>query len=160
MLPLLLLTSAAPPALEPVAVTQVSTARTVHGIWPVRPVNITGDFDPPAQNWDSGHRGIDLATSTGTVVMSAAGGIVTFATSLAGRGVVVVDHGTVRTTYEPVHATATVGDWVSAGDAIGVIESGTGHCGDGSCLHWGLRRGDTYLDPRLLLGLRPVLKAP
>ena len=141
-------------------VSHVQTTRDVQGVWPVRPAEVTGSFDPPAQNWDSGHRGIDLATSTGTVVMSAADGIVTFAGSLAGRGVVVVDHGSVRTTYEPVHAAVTVGDWVSASDEIGAIETGTGHCGDGSCLHWGLRRGDTYLDPRLLLGLRPVLKAP
>ena len=162
MLPLLLFTISVLPTADqaPVVVASMSSNSSVHGVWPVRPAEVISGFDPPAENWDSGHRGIDLATSTGIVVMSAADGIVTFANSLAGRGVVVVDHGSVRTTYEPVHALVTVGDWVSMGDELGTIETGTGHCGDGSCLHWGLRRDDNYLDPRLLLGLRPVLKAP
>jgi hypothetical protein len=93
-------------------------------------------------------------------VRAAASGSVTYAAALAGRGVVVVDHGNVRTTYEPVRATVSPGDWVSAGDVIGAVEPGEGHCGAGDCLHWGLRRGEDYLDPRLLLGLRPVLKVP
>ncbi|MCG7207085.1 M23 family peptidase, partial [Streptomyces arenae] len=30
--------------------------------------------------------------------------------------------------------------------------AGTGaHCGAGACVHWGLLRGETYLDPLLLL---------
>ena len=63
---------------------------------------------------------------------------------------VVVDHGSVRTTYEPVDALAAVGDEVEAGAVIGRIGRG-GHCGS-SCLHWGLKRGDTYLNPLLLVG--------
>ena len=63
---------------------------------------------------------------------------------------VVVDHGSVRTTYEPVDALAAVGDEVEAGAVIGRIGSG-GHCSS-SCLHWGLKRGDTYLNPLLLVG--------
>jgi murein DD-endopeptidase MepM/ murein hydrolase activator NlpD len=71
---------------------------------------------------------------------------VTFAATLAGRGVVVVDHGGTRTTYEPVTATVPVGATVTAGTPVGRLAAGS-HCGATPCLHWGLRRGSTYLDP-------------
>ena len=124
------------------------------GPWtpPVQPVRIVREFDPPAHNWLPGHRGIDLRTEPDQTVRAAGAGRVTFAGSLAGRGVVVVDHGAVRTTYEPVDASVAVGERVSTGEQIGVIAAGTGHCGDGRCLHLGLRRGAIYLDPRLALG--------
>jgi hypothetical protein len=38
---------------------------------------------------------------------------------------------------------------------------GVHHCGAlGSCLHWGLRRGDTYLDPLLLVRPRRIRLLP
>jgi hypothetical protein len=37
---------------------------------------------------------------------------------LVGRGVVVVDHGATRTTYEPVDPTVAVGTGLAAGDVI------------------------------------------
>lgn len=85
--------------------------------------------------------------------------MVTFAGPLAGRGVVTVSHGGLRTTYEPVTATVAAGDAVAAGDPLGTLASGTSHCGGyPPCLHWGLLRGTTYLDPLLLLGLsHPIL---
>lgn len=110
-------------------------------------------FDPPEQRWQAGHRGIDLAAPVGAEVRATAGGRVTFAGRLAGRGVVVVDHGEVRTTYEPVTALRSAGDEVGAGDVIGRLEPGH-DCGRPGtvCLHLGLRRGEVYLDPTLLLG--------
>ncbi len=118
-------------------------------------------FAPPAANWLPGHRGVDLSASPGTPVYAAGAGVVTWASGVAGRGVVVVWHPDGRrTSYEPVVASVVVGDDVAAGDVIGVISAGTGHCGGEpvTCLHWGLRRGDTYLDPwRLLQPGRPVL---
>ena len=78
-----------------------------------------------------------------------------FASALAGRGVVVVAHGSLRTTYEPVSATVAVGDFVFAGDVIGRLAPGVSHCskfGRVACLHWGLRRGFTYLNPLMLVG--------
>lgn len=121
------------------------------GQWPLTgAVSVVGGYDPPAQRWLAGHRGVDLAAHRGSAVLAAAPGRVTFAARLAGRGVVVVDHGSVRTTYEPVDALAAVGDEVGAGAVIGRIGRG-GHCSS-SCLHWGLKRGDSYLDPLLLVG--------
>jgi len=117
--------------------------------WPLHGVPaVVREFDPPDTPWGAGHRGVDLAGQVGDQVLSAAAGTVTYAGLLAGRGVIVVHHGAVRTTYEPVTATVAVGAWVAAGDPIGTLDAG--HCADAPCLHWGLKRGDEYLDPLLL----------
>ncbi|MDA8434651.1 MAG: M23 family metallopeptidase [Actinomycetales bacterium] len=124
------------------------------------PVSVLDRFDPPVRRWLPGHRGVDLDAAMGDVVRAAGPGTVTWAAPLAGRGVVVVRHPDGRrTTYEPVDAVVTVGDDVTTGDRIGRVAPGVGHCGGvPSCLHWGLRRGDDYLDPMLLLRRgRPVL---
>ena len=119
---------------------------------PVTPVVVVRHFDPPEQRWLPGHRGVDLRTSQGAPVRAAGDGRVAFAGILAGRGVITIDHGDLRTTYEPVDARAAVGERVHAGETIGTVGNGTGHCGSGRCLHLGLRRGREYLDPMLLLG--------
>lgn len=130
-------------------------------VWPLAPVpDVVEGFDPPESRWGAGHRGVDLAGAAGQPVRAAAAGTVTFAGSLSGRGVVVVDHGGTRTTYEPVEATVVVGDRVAAGDRIGVLRRGGSHCFPAVCLHWGLRAGDTYLDPLTLVGRDPVRLMP
>ena len=129
------------------------------------PLVVEQPFQAPAAPWGSGHRGVDLAASVGTPVRSAGPGRVAFAGWLAGRYVVSVDHpGTIalgsagwRTTYEPVRPSVTVGQGVSPGQVIGIIDASGGHC---ACLHWGLRRGRSYADPLLLLGRPIVLKPP
>lgn len=121
------------------------------GVRPV-PGPLVTRFDPPGVTWGSGHRGVDLEGTPGETVVAAADGSVTFAGDLAGRGVVVVDHGVVRTTYEPVAAVVSVGEPVSRGQPIGRLQAGHLSCPGATCLHWGLREGDTYLDPLLLLG--------
>jgi murein DD-endopeptidase MepM/ murein hydrolase activator NlpD len=118
-------------------------------------------FDPPADPYGRGHRGVDLAAEPGAVVFAAATGTVTFAGLIAGRGVVVVTHASgLRTTYEPVSATVAVGAPVTAGSAIGVLVAGHPGCRAAACLHWGLRRGDVYLDPLSILGLGRVRLLP
>jgi murein DD-endopeptidase MepM/ murein hydrolase activator NlpD len=108
-------------------------------------------FAPPALTWASGHRGVDLGAKPGEEVLAAASGTVAFAGSIAGKPVVSIDHGSVRTTYEPVVSRVGVGERVALGQVIGILGSG-GHCR--GCLHWGLREGRGYLDPLLLLGSR------
>jgi murein DD-endopeptidase MepM/ murein hydrolase activator NlpD len=93
-------------------------------------------------------------------VRSALGGTVVFAARLAGRGVVVVDHGRVRTTYEPVSASVRVGDVVGRGGRIGTLQRFSSHCFPRACLHWGLLRGRTYLDPLTLVGAGPIRLLP
>src|ERR687897_50539 len=122
----------------------------------VRPIaesaSVVRGFDPPLQRWSAGHRGVDLAAPAGTTVRAAGAGVVTYAGLLAGRGVVAVSHGELRTTYEPVTATVSVGEQVDPGVPIGTLAAAGSHCRPSACLHWGLLRGGTYLDPLQLLG--------
>jgi murein DD-endopeptidase MepM/ murein hydrolase activator NlpD len=122
------------------------------GGWPLRRAPLVQrGFAPPALVWGSGHRGVDLVAKPGEAILAAAGGTVVFAGSIAGKPVVSIDHGSVRTTYEPVITTLSVGERVALGQMIGILGAG-GHCR--GCLHWGLREGKNYLDPLLLLGGR------
>ena len=131
------------------------------GVWPLEPTpRVVQVFDPPDTPWGAGHRGVDLAGTLGQVVHTALAGRVTFAATLAGRGVVVVDHGATRTTYEPVAARVRVGDVVARGQPIGSLELAGSHCFPAACLHWGWRRGATYLDPLLLVGAGPIVLLP
>ncbi|WP_193612270.1 M23 family metallopeptidase [Nocardioides lijunqiniae] len=131
------------------------------GVWPLRPTpEVVADFDPPADPYGPGHRGVDLAGSVGQPVRSALPGRVLYAGPLAGRGVVVVGHGPTRTTYEPVVAQVGVGDVVAAGDRLGSLQLPRSHCFPRACLHWGWIEGETYLDPLLLVGGGPVRLLP
>ncbi|WP_319659708.1 M23 family metallopeptidase [Streptomyces sp. MI02-7b] len=125
--------------------------------WPVaaadgarRPVVERG-FDPPPVRWAAGHRGVDLRAGPGAPVRAAAPGRVAYAGSVAGRGIVVIRLAEgLRITYQPVRATVAVGEEVRAGQVVGVLADGPWHC-PGGCLHWGLLRGEFYLDPLSLL---------
>lgn len=130
--------------------------------WPLDPrPEIVARFDLPSSAYGAGHRGVDLLGRPGEPVLAALGGRITYASNLAGRGVVVIDHGSRRTTYEPVLASVHVGDVVGAGGVLGNLETGGSHCFPRSCLHWGLIEGDQYLDPLSLVGdRRPVRLLP
>jgi murein DD-endopeptidase MepM/ murein hydrolase activator NlpD len=131
------------------------------GVWPLVPEpSVVAGFDPPADPWGSGHRGADLLGTPGQQVRAALPGRVSWAGVLAGRGVVVVDHGATRTTYEPVDAMVSVGDDVAAGDALGSLSAAGTHCPPQACLHWGWIEGETYLDPLRLVGGGPVRLLP
>jgi murein DD-endopeptidase MepM/ murein hydrolase activator NlpD len=116
--------------------------------WPLGPPapRVLRAFSPPSSPWGPGHRGVDLAGRPGQAVYAAGPGRVSYADRLAGRGVVAIDHGALRTTYLPVRPNVHVGRRVASGTRIGVLEDGLLHCRV-PCLHWGLRRGALYLDP-------------
>jgi murein DD-endopeptidase MepM/ murein hydrolase activator NlpD len=125
--------------------------------WPLKPAQLSSGFDRPAQNWLPGHRGVDLIGQSGDKVLAAGNGVVTFAGLVAGKGVVVIKHGKLRTTYEPVTASVTVGSRVRVGDVIGTLSPGESHCSTRTtvgCLHWGLLRGEKYLNPLSLVQKR------
>jgi len=159
---------AAPPGTD-------ATVPAVARAWPVgvRPSVVRG-WEPPATPYGRGHRGVDLAAAPGAPVRAVAPGRVSFAGRVAGRGIVSVElsnTGTppLRTTYGPVEPTVRKGDEVTTGDVLGTVEPTTSHC-TRSCLHWGLLRGETYLNPLSLLPpwllrrgpsrLLPVVKEP
>ena len=122
--------------------------------WPLAPrPAVAARFDAPAGPYAPGHRGVDLVAAAGASVLAPAAGTVAFVGRVAGRGVVSVDHpGGLRTTYEPVAARVSRGELVARGTVLGLLEPGPSHCPPATCLHWGLRRGTTYLDPLALLG--------
>lgn len=129
--------------------------------WPVTgPREVARGFDPPASRYGTGHRGVDLPAAAGSAVLASAAGRVSYAGLLAGRGVVVVTHGGLRTTYEPVAAAVRVGAVVSQGEVVGQLEAGHSGCPAAACLHWGLRRGEEYLDPVRLVERGPVRLLP
>jgi murein DD-endopeptidase MepM/ murein hydrolase activator NlpD len=155
LVPLLLLGPAAPGRAD------LLPAPSRDGVWPLSPrPDIVSGFDPPATRWGAGHRGVDLLGHVGQTVHSSLSGTVTFAGRLAGRGVVVVDHGGVRTTYEPLKARVLVGDVVDRGGVLGTLQLSSSHCFPRACLHWGLRRDEAYLNPLTLVGAGPIRLLP
>ncbi len=120
------------------------------GGWPlVGAPRVLRPFEAPLHRYGPGHRGVDLAGRPGTPVLAALPGRVAFAGPVAGRGVVSVTTGGLRTTYQPVAAQVSTGDVVAVGEPLGVLTPG-GHC-RAPCLHWGLRAGADYLDPLRVL---------
>lgn len=129
--------------------------------WPTSSHLVSRGFAPPSVQWGAGHRGVDLTGTAGEIVRAAGAGAVSFAGTIAGRGVVTVIHqGGLRSTYEPVIATVAVGTLVATGTPIGTLEAGHAGCPVAACLHWGLRRGEVYLDPLSLLHRRSIRLLP
>ncbi|MFJ8662774.1 M23 family metallopeptidase [Streptomyces sp. NPDC093795] len=134
-------------------------------LWPVGPPppEILRGWQPPAGPYAPGHRGVDLAAPPGTEVLAPAAGTVTFAGPVGGRGVLTLTlPGTgappLRTTFSPVTPLVPKGIQVTAGTPIARVTPGP-HCPE-SCLHWGLLRGDTYLNPLLLVRRAPSRLLP
>ncbi|WP_435061101.1 M23 family metallopeptidase [Amycolatopsis thermoflava] len=117
--------------------------------WPLSPKPVVvRPFQAPSGPYGPGHRGVDLAAAPGQQVLAAGPGVVVFAGLVAGRPVVSIDHdGGLRTTYEPVAPSVPVGTQVWRGQPVGVVEAGHPGCPVEACLHWGVRRGEEYLNP-------------
>lgn len=118
--------------------------------WPLPPPHpVVRAFEAPATPYGPGHRGVDLAAEAGTPVLATADGRVVHAGAVATRTLVSLEHaGGLRTTYEPVEPAVPAGRLVRRGQVIGHLQEG--HCPT-PCLHWGARRGKTYLDPLRLV---------
>lgn len=130
--------------------------------WPLapRPAVLRG-FDPPDKPWMSGHRGVDLrAAADGAPVTAPESGTVTFAGVVADRPVITIDHGDgLRSSFEPVESSLPAGAVVAKGDVVGAVLSG--HCAALPCVHWGVRRGEDYINPLpFVTDLRPSILLP
>lgn len=123
---------------------------------------LVNPFRASASPWGAGHRGVDLEVAVGIEVLAPASGTVSFSGVVVGRGVVTITHPDgVRSSLEPVDPLVRVGDRVTTGQAVGLVSGAPGHCAPAVCLHWGVRRGATYLDPLgLLRGFGPIVLLP
>lgn len=142
-----------------------------HWAWPLSPTpQVLRTFDPPDKPWLSGHRGVDLGMkpddglpAEGAQVISPADGVVAFAGVVVDRPVLTIDHGDgLRSSFEPLASELKPGDHVAKGSVIGSVSaaSAPGHCSS-VCLHWGVRRGEEYINPLgLVQDLRPSILLP
>ncbi len=124
-------------------------------------------FDPPAARWSAGHRGVDLLAAPGDPVRSPADGIVEFSGVVVDRTVLTVRHPDgLRSSLEPLVEPLARGTPVRAGQVVATLAGPPGpgghpgHCAPATCLHWGVRRGEEYVDPLGLLGPGPVVLLP
>lgn len=108
---------------------------------------IVDPFRPPACAWCPGNRGVDYGTRPNTPVRSVLPGVVTFAGPVVDNRYVVVSLADGRRlTYGGLlRVDVTAGDHVTVGQVLGTSTT---------VLHFGVRRGDTYLDPGTALAGR------
>lgn len=128
--------------------------------WPLSPApQVTRPFQRPETDYGAGHRGVDLAAAPSQQVLAAGPGVVVFSGQVAGQGVVSIDHdGGLRTTYEPITPMVPAGTQVFAGQPIGTVNPGHPGCPVAVCLHWGVRRGEEYLNPLALIRTESVIR--
>ncbi|MDQ0821993.1 murein DD-endopeptidase MepM/ murein hydrolase activator NlpD [Arthrobacter sp. V4I6] len=130
--------------------------------WPLNPKpTVLRAFDPPAKPWLGGHRGVDLeAASFGALVTAPASGTVSFVGVVVDRPVITIDHGDgLRSSFEPVASELVKGAYVAEGGMLGKILPA--HCGPTPCVHWGVRRGENYVNPlAFVMDLRPSILLP
>ena len=131
-------------------------------IWPLLPrPPVLARFDPPEVRWGAGHRGVDLAAAVGQEVVAPTAAVVTFSGVVVDRGVLVLQTASgLRTTFEPVEPRVTVGTAVAPGEVVARVAATPGHCAPATCLHWGVRDGERYLDPLALVGEVRVVLLP
>lgn len=101
-----------------------------------------------------------MAVPAGSTVLSPADGRISFAGWVVDRPAITVDHGNgLRSSLLAVDSDLQAGDTVSAGDPVGTVAE-SNHCPAG-CLHWGVRRGETYVNPlQFVMDLRPSVLLP
>ena len=123
------------------------------GTWPLAPrPEVASGFVAPSQRWGPGHRGVDLVGLPGQAVRAPLAGRVAFVGGVAGVPVVSLAHDDGRrTTYQPVASALPVGQPLEEGEPLGALVPVGSHCAPLTCLHWGLKQGDAYLDPLSLL---------
>jgi murein DD-endopeptidase MepM/ murein hydrolase activator NlpD len=125
--------------------------------WPIDPPVVKRYAEIPEQNWKTGHRGIDLLSAADGAVHSPADGYISAINSFGTKHIVSVTHGELRSTFESVTTTLKINDPVQRGQIIGYLHETSDHCLPDLCLHWGVKRGETYLDPINFVQGEPVL---
>lgn len=115
--------------------------------------DVVRPFRPAVNTYGAGgHAGVDYRAAAGEPVRAAGRGVVSFTGQVAGAVFVVVAHGhDLRTTYAPMASVEVRrGHEVERGALLGAASGSGLHADAPGTLHFGLRRGDTPLDPLLL----------
>lgn len=101
------------------------------------------------------------APADGVDVRAPADGRVTFAGWVVDRPVLTIRHESgLRSSFESLRSDLSPGDVVSQGETIGHL-SDPPHCGSKACVHWGVRRGESYVNPlQFVTDLRPSVLLP
>jgi len=124
--------------------------------WPVTGPIVRG-YDPPDSPYGSGHRGIDIATPVGSVVLAPDDGVVTFAGKVGGRLFLTIDHGggVTSTCSWLTSVLVRKNDRVSRDQPVAA--TGWGHTDLAvPHLHFGVRLDGAYADPLTYLGAPAV----
>ncbi|MDY5585241.1 MAG: M23 family metallopeptidase [Arcanobacterium sp.] len=118
---------------------------------PVTNCEVSKPFIIGENNWNPGHRGVDLKAMPGAEIRSPESGTVFYVGKIANRTVLSIEHPDgKRSTFEPISTTLEKGQQVQRGESIGTLLPF--HCAPFSCLHWGVKTdSNTYLNPLSLL---------
>ena len=122
----------------------IAVSQPLPPVAPVRGVVIDG-FRAPACQRCAGHRGVTIATSTGTPVLAVTSGVIVFVGQVARVLYVVEDIGRgARVTYGRLGSSSvSAGSTVTAGQVIGVASHQ---------LYLGVRVREAYVNPLQFLG--------
>ena len=128
---------------------------------PVPLPTVVRAFDLPEQDWNAGHRGVDLSALPGEPLRAPAHGTVRFAGAVAGKPVVSLEIDGWVLSMENVDADVATGDEVFAGHTVGRVAT-PAHCAEG-CVHVGVRpvdRETDYRDPLTFFSRGDVILLP
>lgn len=142
----------APAPLTAAATPEAPTPAPTGWVWPIGgSFRIVEPFIAPAHAYGPGHRGIDLEPLGPGVLVAPQAGVIAYAGSIAGRGVITIDHGRGWvTTLEPIASDVVAGLAVARGEIVGTLAFG-GHAAPGT-VHFGVRYNGEYVNPLLVLG--------
>ncbi|MBX3089197.1 MAG: M23 family metallopeptidase [Cryobacterium sp.] len=119
--------------------------------WPLEGSHrIVRPYLAPETPYGRGHRGVDLAADSSTIVLAPENATVWFSGRVVDRELISLrlTDGTLLS-FEPVHSSLRAGDRVERGQQIGTLLDG--HCTP-ACLHFGVRVHGEYVSPLLFLG--------
>lgn len=105
-------------------------------------------FDPPANPYGSGHRGLDVGTEVGTAIVAPAAGVVSFAGKVGGQLFLTIAHGDALQSTASWLTDVVVhkGDVVAEGQVV--AHTGWGHGASPlPHLHFSVRLDGAYVDP-------------
>lgn len=143
---------------------------SLQGSWrsPMNAYRLENPFLVPQTFTGTKHRGVDLVPigrgeESLIPIVAPTFGVVSFRGVVVNRPVLTIDHlNGLKSSFEPVESALLVGDVVQKGEPVGFLKTPDQyeHCFV-TCLHFGVRLNDKYVNPMLLIGgLKPSILLP